>query len=328
MVLEQYELMIDCGDGASSTAPTALPAVRDIVLTHNHLDHVSGLTATLNLKHRLSPESTTTLHFHEECLSRVEASLSMLGKRTLQSIQLRPFATSPLSGSERLADLQSIPVYCSTSVPSAKRALRILPTRHCKGSVGYLLTESRTRLKEKWARDKSSIASVMANRSSEEKKALRLEMEEEYDVILVAHLGDTPRLNEKEMSILASAPIEHLVLESTILNSADFEAKVHRAHSTLEDSIKTFRNLSVGNLILSHVSPKYSLNNIAHHLKRHFRQSPQDIDKVNVLFGANLHPASSLCPPLTHPIKDPPARLHSRLPRISKTHKKNKSYGK
>lgn len=111
-------------------------------------------------------------------------------------------------------------------------------------------------------------------------------MQETHTTILLAHLGDTPKLTTSELSLLNQAPIEHLVIEATLLDPADAGEEEKGTHSTLEESLQSFRQLQVEHLLLNHFSPRYSQMEITKSLGKLIRED--EAKQIHLLRGQTL----------------------------------------
>jgi ribonuclease BN (tRNA processing enzyme) len=230
----------------------------------------------------------------------------MLGKKSRDRLSLKPFESPKLASVTKLQELPEIPLETENPKEQAEqtrhhRRIRVLPTRHCKGSVGFLLTEERRRLKPEWETKQHLIGEIMRGLSQQERSAAKKDMEEVQEVILVAHLGDTPKLDEREISLLSQAPMGYLILEATMLNKEDFQENPNGTegvindggeeadtHSTLDESVESFRKINPKHLLLNHFSPRYGTKEILQALSKSLTPEERKSNRIHALIGGDL----------------------------------------
>lgn len=235
---EKELLLFDCGEGAQRQMmkyKAGYGSTNAVFISHPHLDHylgVFGLFETLNLMAR--PRHKIYLHSFEE-----------LGK--------------PLE--EKYPFVAYAPVKKGVIYKGEGFEMEAFPVKHTKGAYGFIFRENdRVKFHEKKAhslglrgRMFSEIQKkgfVMAG-----KKKIKLE-----DVswtkkgIKVVYSGDTlpcPGL------IKAAKDADLLICEGTLDESLKEEAK-ERLHCTMEDAAETAKKAKVKQLVITHISPRYS----------------------------------------------------------------------
>ena len=237
MGFPQFGILFDVGDGASVELNSTVGTYKHLAITHAHMDHISGLASFVNLRHRLNPSLKTEIHYPLQAQNRLGIQLSMVGDRRVKSIELDPI--NALECKNKSIDI------------GGRRKLKPFPTNHCgsgcNSSVGYLITETRKYRK----REYDSLSQEEMRNMSER----GIDISEERDYPLVAYVGDSPKLNDEQISFLNG--VELLVLESTMVNKSDFEEPEALSHSSIEESLQAASKIKPKHLILNHVSPRY-----------------------------------------------------------------------
>jgi ribonuclease Z len=225
-----------------------LVTITDILLTHGHTDHYTGLINILMTK--LSHFQTSGVHFPTRIFYPEDDRTLQLYLQYIQSAYR--LKNSPL-------DIQFIPVKPGERhhLDVRKRSfLEVLPVVHTKdvAAVGYRLGEVRTKLLDEYSNlPQKEIQQLIGEKG---KEAITYEM----DKHLIVYSGDT-----KPLTAEAVGNAEFLLHEATFLKPMD--RKSHQ-HSTIDEVMELASTLPIKHLILYHFSSRYTADQIASKLHR------------------------------------------------------------
>lgn len=226
-------LLIDCGEGAATALGNNSYAIEKVLLTHGHIDHISGLPSLLWARASGMGDNKKPLEiyypqgdgFALDMISYIEKTAARLPFQVTWT-PLEAGAVVPLSG---------------------KRILQTFATQHIpkRLTLGYKIIETRRRLKPEFANlaQEEIRAKAMANRA--ESAALS----EEYAAIVIAFGGDGLALNPDD---IRGAKI--LFHEATLLDASERKSQWH---ATLDEAMQTAVAAQVKTLVLYHVSGRY-----------------------------------------------------------------------
>jgi len=68
-------MLIDAGEGVSTVLGNSVFAVKDVFLTHGHVDHISGLWGLVNTRNNAMGDREKTLRIHYPLQNRRIESL-------------------------------------------------------------------------------------------------------------------------------------------------------------------------------------------------------------------------------------------------------------
>ena len=247
-------LLIDCGEGAATTLGNGSYAIERVLLTHGHIDHISGLPSLLWARASGMGDNEKPLKiyyprddvFVQDMLAYLERTRARL-----------PF------------DIVLQPLDADAQIPlSAKRSLATFATRHVPGrlTLGYKIVESRRRLKPEYAALSQDEIRQLAVSHPEGGAALS----EDYQAILAAFGGDGVALNAADVR-----GAELLFHEATLLDAGE---RKNQLHATLDEAVRVAVEAEVKSLVLYHISGRYRTAQIVQavheSVKRHPVQFP------------------------------------------------------
>lgn len=227
-------LLIDAGDGAAIDLGDRVGTPRRLCLTHAHSDHILGIPNLILARQLPSTVSGGPLDiYYPQSAPQIEAlqkALSILWPYTVfDRISWHPIDSG-----------YSIPL-------NANRAIASYATDHVKDALtlGYAVTESRTRLKAPFA----SLAQVDLNGiiSSQGRAAVT----ETYTAVDFSHTGDT-KASALDQPLVKEA--RTLIVDCTFLRATD---KDYDTHASLEEALDVLSDAPITNLVLHHFSQRY-----------------------------------------------------------------------
>lgn len=230
-------ILFDVGEGISTILGNSVYAIKDIFLTHGHVDHISGLWGLINTRNTAMGDRNKQLRINFPSGNRaIEAYLDFI-------IGMNPrlrynMIINPLNIGDE--------VFLRTA-GSFRRHVTPFRVKHTIGEIsyGYHIYEERRKLKEAY----SGLTSKEIARVVKEKG--REEITDTYLKKIVTISGDTFALSPETVSYS-----ETLLHECTFLVSKD---RRNQNHSSIDEVIDTVRrSRGIERLILYHISGRYN----------------------------------------------------------------------
>ncbi|CCU86198.1 MULTISPECIES: MBL fold metallo-hydrolase [Mesotoga] len=230
-------ILFDVGEGISTILGNSVYAIKDIFLTHGHVDHISGLWGLINTRNTAMGDRNKQLRINFPSGNRaIEAYLDFI-------IGMNPrlrynMIINPLNIGDE--------VFLRTA-GSFRRHVTPFRVKHTIGEIsyGYHIYEERRKLKEAY----SGLTSKEIARVVKEKG--REEITDTYLKKIVTISGDTFALSPETVSYS-----ETLLHECTFLVSKD---RRNQNHSSIDEVIDTVRrSRGIKRLILYHISGRYN----------------------------------------------------------------------
>jgi ribonuclease Z len=232
-------ILIDCGDGCAARLGPSCASVRNLLLTHGHIDHISSLPALLWARSASMGETQKTLPVYfpkgDPYVANMREFLEHVGKDKFK------IGWHELEAGETFT--------------LGKRDVETFPTNHMETpTIGYQFIEWKKVLKpefEKLTRDE-----IIAHRMD----GTFDQISEKIGEVIAAFCGDSLPVNADH--IRGSKIIFH---EATALNNKDLGEK---NHSTLESALKVGIEAEPQDLVLTHYSSRYSRGEFASAAKK------------------------------------------------------------
>lgn len=250
-------LLIDCGEGAATSLGNGGFAIERILLTHGHIDHISGLPSLLWSRAAGMGDTEKPLEIYYPRDDVFVADMQTYLERTATRL---PFALRwvPLEA----GDVVALTVNHATgnSEPTQRggsrngRRVVAFATRHIRGrlTLGYKIVETRRRLKPEYG--SWTQAEIRAHAQAGGPGSAQSLMEE-YEAILVTFSGDTLPLDPAELQ-----GTELLLHEATIIEAGE---RKHQWHSTLDEAAQVAAEVRPKALVLYHISGRYQTAQVA-----------------------------------------------------------------
>lgn len=229
LFIQNYNLLIDAGEGVTPNLYHKLGAISHIAITHSHFDHVGGLAGLLHLQARVAPESRVNLYLPGND-RRFDQLLGILGSRALERVDVH-----------RTDQEQSFPI-------GGGRILETFPVEHSPTSRGLLIREVRRKLKPEFIGVEGSRLGELRRQG--------VEIERSYKHTLLAATGDTGPLRDKDLTCMQGADM--VITEATFLSKQDRLAEDVDKHSDLPSALSALRELKPRSAILQHFSTRYT----------------------------------------------------------------------
>ncbi|MBI4615508.1 MAG: MBL fold metallo-hydrolase [Planctomycetes bacterium] len=230
-------VLLDCGEGVSTTLTNRIYAIERILLSHGHGDHVAGIPGFLYSRASSMGDTAKPLAIY---YPRGDSNIDRLRKYIAQILPNPPYPLSWIGTGpgERI------------ELPVPNRHVRTFPTVHLQrgASLGYAVVESRSRLKKEFAAlSQKEIVAVVREKG-------RDYLTETYEKNLLVYSGDSmplpPALAEEA---------EVLLHEATFLDPGERDLEIH---STVVEALRVAIEARVSSLVLFHLSTRYGKKDV------------------------------------------------------------------
>ncbi len=228
-------LLFDAGEGASSILGNKTFAIKRILLSHGHSDHVAGLVSIVNIRNNAMGDKEKGLTIYYPKGNYLISQMINYIERTNRHLSYQ-LEWKPLRPGDR------IKVLCG----QLPRYIEAFPTTHVHSetSLGYNVVERRHRLKSELSgASQQEIVKIVHEQGREA-------VTEEYEQKLFSYGGDSVPISPQYIS-----GTEVLWHDTTFLDEQD---RKEYKHATLKEAIATAKKAKVSKeLICAHISARY-----------------------------------------------------------------------
>lgn len=240
-----HSILFDAGEGINCFMEERLVSITDIVLSHGHTDHYTGLINVLMTKLAHYQNSgvvfPTRIYYPEADRTLVRFIRYIRDSYTIENRAVAPpIDFIPVRPGERL------------KLDERKRTfLETFAVEHTKdvAALGYRVVETRTKLRDEYMDlDQREIQRVIAERGKEN-------VTYDVDKRLIVYTGDCKPIPRAE-----AAGAETLLHECTFLKPMDRKGQLH---STIDEVLRRYADAGLKDLILFHFSSRYTPEQIA-----------------------------------------------------------------
>lgn len=231
--------LFDCGEGCASYLGNKVHAVQNIFISHDHNDHVAGLFTFIAIRH-----SGLVSKVKDEDGEDVNKPLKIyypLGNTNIWEIQTYIKCTFPtLNFKLEWYGIDEV----MRPLPNGVHAFRTFHYR--KMSLGYKIVEIRKRLKKEYVGQ--DIPALLRSKSVD-----RADLMQEYAANTLVYTLDS-RADYKFDDIKDA---DLWIADTTFLSTADRTGG--NTHASMEEILPIAATAGVKNLVLAHISPRYSI---------------------------------------------------------------------
>jgi len=249
VAIPQLDVCFDVGK-----APDQIIPINHVLLTHGHMDHAAGFAYYLSQRN-FCGQSAGTIYIPKNLLKPVREIID---------------AWSRLDGNQIPAKLVGVKPGDEYQI-KPNLFVRVFPTKHSKGSVGYSVIEKRKKLRSEY--------SGLTGKQIVELKKQGTEIDYTLELPIVTYLGDTQYVDFSQLDYIGRSTI--LIAECTFYE----EEHSHRAeagkHMHIDEFTKLLSKLQNEHIIVTHTTQRTPMREIRRILKDAI---PKDkYDKITLL---------------------------------------------
>jgi len=249
VAIPQLDVCFDIGK-----APDQVISINNVLLTHGHMDHAAGVAYYLS--HR---------NFCGQSAGTVLAPQNLVGP-IKQIIE----AWTRLDGSRIPANLVGVRAGNEHQI-KPNLFVRVFPTKHTAGSVGYSVIEKRKKLKPEYA--------GLSGAQIVELKKQGLEIDYPLEIPIVTYLGDTQYVDFSQLDYIARSKI--LIAECTFYEVDHTGRAQAGRHMHINEFATLVESLRNEHIIVTHTTQRTAMREIRKTLRKAL--SSQTFDKI-ILF--------------------------------------------
>jgi ribonuclease Z len=248
-------LLFDAGEGVASHLDNGVFGIQWVLLSHGHIDHLSGLPTLVHIRSAGMGEKTKPLTVYYPEGDRYVQMLSQYVGRTNPGLTFE-LTWETLQAGQRLE---------LSGGGQHGRVLETFRTQHVPGrlSLGFNVLEKRRKLRPEFAH--LSEADIRAYVRTHGREDLTCE----YEQKLLSYAGDSMPVQPEDVR-----GTDLLLHEATFLTEADRERKVH---ATLEETLDLAAAAEVKGLVLFHISSRYPLNQVRREVRKQIRRRKLEV---------------------------------------------------
>ena len=243
-------LLIDCGEGAATTLGNGGFAIERVLLTHGHIDHISGLPPLLWSRAAGMGDTEKPLEIYYPRDDMYIADMQLYLERTRSRL---PFKLQWIAlDAGDCCELGSTPGSDQKGKARGARRVVTFATKHIQGrlTLGYKIVETRRRLKAEY----SMLSQEEIRERARANPDVARDLSEDYEATLATFGGDGLPLDPDTVH-----GSELLLHEATILDPAE---RKHQLHSTLDEAVQVAAKARPKALVVYHVSGRYRASDI------------------------------------------------------------------
>lgn len=230
-------VLFDAGEGISTVLGNSVYAIKEVFITHGHVDHIAGLWGLINTRNNAMGDREKALKINYPKKNRaIEDFLRFI---TEMNPKLRyEMILNPIEPGEE--------VYLRTA-GNFRRSVIPFPVQHTSGEIsyGYHVLEERRKLKPEFSHLSPQEISDLV------KEKGRDFVTQTYKKKILTVSGDC---NALPVSVIKGS--ETLIHECTFINGGDRRGQNHAVLSEILDNVREASDIK--RLILYHISSRYS----------------------------------------------------------------------
>ncbi|MHC5060212.1 MAG: MBL fold metallo-hydrolase [Planctomycetota bacterium] len=249
VAMPQLDVCFDVG-----RAPDQIIPINNVLLTHGHMDHAAGIAYYLSHR-KFSGQRPGTILAPENLLGLIRKITNVWGK---------------LDGNEIPANLVGVKAGDEYQV-KPNLFVRVFPTKHSRGSVGYTVVERRKKLKPEYT-DMSGPQLVKL-------KGQGITIDYSLEFPIVTYLGDTQYVDFSRLDYITNSKI--LIAECTFFEQAHSGRAQAGRHIHIDEFAELINKLQNEYIIITHLTQRTSMYEIRRILKQ--KISADCLDRITLL---------------------------------------------
>ncbi len=237
VAIPQLDVCFDIGK-----APDQVISINNVLLTHGHMDHAAGIAYYLS--HR---------NFSGQSAGTVLAPANLLGP-----IREILDAWSRLDGNRIPANLVGVKPGDEYQV-KPNLFVRVFPTKHSRGSVGYSVIEKRKKLKPEYSK--------LTGPQIVELKKQGIEIDYPLEIPIVTYLGDTQYVDFSQLDYIVNSRI--LIAECTFYELDHTGRALAGRHMHISEFARLVEGLQNRHIVVTHTTQRTPMHQVRKILKQH-----------------------------------------------------------
>ena len=247
--MPQLDVCFDVGK-----APDQIIPINNLLLTHGHIDHAAGLAYYLS--HRNFCDIKPGRVLAPACLLKdIQQILDVWGRLDGSRIPCELIGVKP--GDE-------YPVKPNLFV-------RVFPTKHSRGAVGFTVIEKRKKLKAEYIK--------LTGPQIVDLKKQGVEIENKIEIPIVSYFGDTQYADFDKLDYIANSKI--LIIECTFYEDEHRDRARMGRHMYVDELAQLVARMNNEHIVITHVTHRTLVAAAKKILKKAMRES--DYAKVRFL---------------------------------------------
>jgi ribonuclease Z len=249
VAMPQLDVCFDVG-----RAPDQIISIKNILLTHGHMDHAAGIAYYLSHRN-FCGQSAGTILAPQNLISPMREIID---------------AWSRLDGNKVPANL--VGVKAGDEYPIKPNLFtRVFPTKHSRGSVGYTVIEKRKKIKPEYAKLKGP--------QIVELKKQGIEIDYPLEIPIVTYLGDTQYVDFSQLKYITESRI--LIAECTFYEAEHTARAEAGRHMHIDEFATLIEKLQNEHIIITHTTQRTPMREV----RRTLREAlpPEKYEKLILL---------------------------------------------
>ena len=247
--MPQLDVCFDVG-----RAPDQIISINHVLLTHGHMDHAAGIAYYLSHR-KFSGQRPGTVFAPENLLGPMRKIITAWGK---------------LDGNEIPAKLVGVRPGDEYQI-KPNLFVKVFPTKHSRGSVGYTVVERRMKLKPEYMN--------CSGPQLVELKAEGITIDYPLEFPIVSYLGDTQYVDFSQLDYVATSKI--LIAECTFFEDEHTGRADAGRHMHIDEFADLVSRLQNEHIVITHMTQRTSMGEIRRILKQ--KIPPECCDKIVLL---------------------------------------------
>ena len=250
--MPQLDVCFDVG-----RAPDQIISINHVLLTHGHMDHAAGIAYYLSHR-KFSGQRPGTVFAPENLLGPMRKIITAWGK---------------LDGNEIPAELVGVKPGDEYQI-KPNLFVKVFPTKHSRGSVGYTVIERRMKLKPEYMN--------CSGPQLVELKTEGITIDYPLEFPIVSYLGDTQYVDFSQLDYVATSKI--LIAECTFFEDEHSGRADAGRHMHIDEFADLVSRLQNKHIVITHLTQRTSMAEIRRILKQ--KISRECCDKIVLLMDA------------------------------------------
>jgi len=254
--MPQLDVCFDVG-----RAPDQIISINHVLLTHGHMDHTAGIAYYLSHR-KFSGQKPGTVLAPANLLGPIRKIISAWGK---------------LDGNVIPAELVGVKPGDEYKV-KPNLFVKVFPTKHSRGSVGYTVIERRKKLKDEYAN--------LTGPQIVELKEQGVTIDYPLEFPIVTYLGDTQYVDFSQLDYIAASKI--LIAECTFFEDEHTGRADAGRHMHIDEFADLINRLQNEHIIITHLTQRTSMGDIRKILRQ--KLGKEWCDKIILLMDRRKKP--------------------------------------